>query len=108
MSASRRQLANSSRIRWPPIIHLVLLERSHQRDLSSVFMTVGGAVTPWLHQFFRAGGVGHGALEGPNAPEKAEHIMAESRHLVSDTRAPVIHLALLTVLLQQRNTASWC
>ena len=70
MSASRRQLANSSRIRWPPVIHLVLLVRSHQSDLSSLFMTVGGAVTPWRPPFFRADGVGHGALEGPNAPEK--------------------------------------
>ena len=107
-SDSRRQLANSSRTRWPPVIILVLLEKSHQRDLSSVFMTVGDAVTPWRPQFFRADCVGHGGPRKSERSRKAEHIEAESRHLVADTRAPVIHLALLTVILQQRNSASWC
>ena len=34
----------------------------HQRDLNSVNMTVGDAVSPWLPQFFRADGVGHRGL----------------------------------------------
>ena len=111
MSVSQRQLANSSGTRWPPIIHLMLLEKSltdyavfRQRDNSSVFMTVGYSVTPWRPQFFRAV-----TLESQQMRTVHQHIVAESALGLS----PLLqghegNPSLRTALFQQRNTSAWC
>ena len=47
--------------------------------------------------------VGPGASEGPNTQDQAGRLMAETVHHLKDMIPPLIHLTLLTILLQQRN-----